>query len=253
MNDMIRAIIVDDEQHCIDLLQSLLQRHFLHQISIEASCKTVTEAMLAIKQLQPQLVFLDVQIQHETAFELLQQFAAINFEVIFTTAYEKYAVQAFKFSALDYLLKPVLEEDLRIAVGKVKAALNQKQTSARLEVLFGNMRLLESQQRRICIPVSTGLIFLQVSDIIRCESNINYTTLYTADKRKIVAAKTLKDFEEMLVESNFYRVHNSHLINLHYIRSYSKNGAGGTVVLSDGTEVAVATRRKDEFLKKIQN
>lgn len=252
MREMMKAIIVDDEQHCIDRLQSLLQQHFPQRIHVAATCKTVAEAIGAIKKLQPQLLFLDVQIHGETGFDLLQQLTTINFAVIFTTAYEKYAVQAFKFSAVDYLLKPIVEEDLRAAIEKANAAIDQKQTSARLDVLFSNMRQQENQQRRICIPVSTGLIFLQVGDIIRCESNVNYTTFYTKDKKKIVAAKTLKEFEEMLAESNFYRVHNSHLVNLTYVSSYVKNGAGGTVILTDGTEVDVSTRRKEEFLKRIQ-
>lgn len=250
---MITAVIVDDEQHCIDRLQSLLQQYFTESIKVAATCKTVEEGVTTIKALRPQLVFLDVQVFDKTGFDLLLQLAPVNFAVIFTTAYEKYAVQAFKFSAVDYLLKPVDTDDLGIAIDKAVAAINLTQTSAKLDVLFHNMRQQENQHRRICIPVSSGLIFLQVNDIIRCESNINYTTLYTADKKKIVAAKTLKEFEEMLVDSNFYRVHNSHLINLAYISSYNKTkGGGGSVTLADGSEVEVSTRRKDEFLRRLQ-
>lgn len=250
---MITAVIVDDEQHCIDRLQSLLQQYFKQSIAVVAACNTVEEGVAAIKAMQPQLVFLDVQVHDKTGFDLLHQLTPVNFAVIFTTAYEKYAVQAFKFSAVDYLLKPIDIDDLRMAVEKAVGAINLKQTAAKLDVLFSNMQQQENQHRRICIPVSTGLIFLQVNDIIRCESNINYTTLYTNDKKKIVAAKTLKEFEEMLADSNFCRVHNSHLVNLACISSYNKGkGGGGSITLFDGSEVEVSTRRKDEFLKRIQ-
>lgn len=250
---MVTAIIVDDEQHCVDRLQSLLQQYFKQSITVSAACNTIEEGVAAIKAIHPQLVFLDVQVHDKTGFDLLQQLAPVNFAVIFTTAFEKYAVQAFKFSAVDYLLKPIDTDDLRLAVEKAVNTISTRQTAAKLDVLFSNMQQQENQHRRICIPVSTGLIFLQVNDIIRCESNINYTTLHTKEKKKIVAAKTLKEFEEMLVDCGFYRVHNSHLVNLTYINSYNKGkGGGGTITLADGSEVEVSTRRKDDFLKRIQ-
>lgn len=252
-HEIMTAIIIDDEQHCIDQLQYLLQQHLRQSIQVVAVAKTVDEGVAVVKALQPQLVFLDVQVHDRTGFDLLKQLAPVPFAVIFTTAFDKYAVQAFKFSAVDYLLKPVDKDDLRAAVDKAAEATRLKQTAGKIDVLFHNMQQQGYQQRRICIPISTGLIFLQVNDIIRCESNINYTTLYTNDKRKIVAAKTLKEFEEMLADSNFYRVHNSHLVNLAYISHYNKGRVGGgTITLTDGSEVEVATRRKDEFIKRMQ-
>jgi len=253
MREMINAIIVDDEQHCIDRLNTLLQELFVQDIAVKAACKTVEEAVDAIKTVKPQLVFLDVQINEETGFDLLEQLPQIDFAVIFTTAFEKYAVQAFKFSAVDYLLKPVDTDDLKMAVEKAKSGIAIKDTAAKIDVLFYNSQQIENKLKRICIPVSTGLLFIQVSDIIRCESDVNYTTLYLKDKKKIVAAKTLKDFEEMLTGYNFYRVHNSHLVNLAYITGYNKSkGGGGVVIMSDGSEAEVSTRRKEEFLRRIQ-
>lgn len=252
MREMISAIIVDDEQHCIDRLTALLQQGFTQDVVVMAACKTIAEAADAIQLLKPRLVFLDVQVHDETGFDLLKQLPSINFAVIFTTAYEKYAVQAFKFSAVDYLLKPVDTDDLKAAVEKAKSAVAAKDTATKMDALLYNIQQMGNAARRICIPVSTGLIFIQVSDIIRCESDINYTTLYLKDKKKVVAAKTLKEFEEMLADYNFYRVHNSHLVNMAYITGYNKSkGGGGMVVMSDGSEAEVSTRRKEEFLKRM--
>jgi two-component system LytT family response regulator len=247
---MISAIIVDDEQQCIDRLAGLLKEHFAQTIRVAAECKNVTQAVAAIKEHAPQLVFLDVQLHDQTGFDLLMQLPQINFEVIFTTAYEKYAVQAFKFSAIDYLLKPIEQGDLQQAINRLTEKVSLKDTSRKLDILFHNLKNIEGAAKRICLPVSTGFVFLQVAEIIRCESHINYTTFFLKDKKELVVAKTLKEFEEMLKEDNFYRVHNSHLINLAHIKSYRK-GKDGFVTMSDGAKIEVSTRRKEEFLKKL--
>lgn len=247
---MIKALIIDDEQHCIDRLAHLVATHCTDSVELCGSFKTVDEGYKAIKAIQPQLVFLDVEIQDKTGFDLLQQLPEINFEVIFTTAYDKYAVQAFKFSALDYLLKPVDADDLQQAMHKLNQKLSQQQLSQKFDVLFHNLKNIQGTSKKICVPVVSGLVFIQVSDILRCESEVNYTTLFLKNKQKLLVAKTLKEFEEMLTEYNFYRVHNSHLINLAYIKNYNK-GKGGFVVMEDGTEIEVSTRRKEEFLKKL--
>jgi two-component system LytT family response regulator len=244
---MTRAIIIDDEQHCINRLSGLLEEHCKDTVHLMDSFQSVEEGIAAIKKFQPDLVFLDVQIHDKTGFDLLKQLDEINFELIFTTAFEKYAVQAFKFSAIDYLLKPVDKDDLMLAVQKLNQKNSKAEASGKLEVLFHN---LKGQSKRICVPVINGLVFLQVSDIIRCESDVNYTTIFLKDKQKLMVAKTLKEFEEMLTEYNFFRVHNSHLINLSYIKNYVK-GKGGYVVLNDGSEIEVSSRRKEAFLKKL--
>ncbi len=244
---MIRTIIVDDEEHCISRLSGLLDEHCKDRIHLMDAFRNIEDGMAAIKKLQPDLVFLDVQIHDKTGFDLLKQLPEINFDVIFTTAFEKYAVQAFKFSAIDYLLKPVDGDDLTRAVEKISDKNSRSSSPEKLEVLFNN---LQGQSKRICVPVINGLVFLQVSDIIRCESDINYTTFYLKNKEKLMVAKTLKEFEEMLSEYNFFRVHNSHLINLAYVKNYVK-GKGGYVVMADHSEIEVSTRRKDAFLKKL--
>ncbi len=247
---MIRTIIVDDEQHCIDRLGGLLAQHFSDSVHLMGTFKTVEEGLTAIKKLQPDLVFLDVQIHDKTGFELLKLLPEINFAVIFTTAHDKYAVQAFKFSAVDYLLKPIDPDDLLQSIEKLKQKIEKDDISKKMEVLFHNLKNTPGTSKRISIPTVNGFVFVQVSDIIRCQSEINYTTVFLKDKQKITVAKTLKEFEDMLSIYQFFRVHNSHLINLGFIKSYNK-GKGGAVTMMDNTEIEISTRRKDEFLKKL--
>ncbi len=167
------------------------------------------------------------------------------FEVIFTTAYEKYAVQAFKFSAIDYLLKPVEPADLQAAVQKAIEKKSNSDTSKKIDVLLHNV---QGASKKICVPVINGFIFLQVSDIVHCQSEVNYTNIFLKDKQKILVSRTLKEFEELLTDYSFFRIHNSHLINLNYIKSYNR-GKGGYVTMTDSTQIEVSTRRRDEFLK----
>ncbi|HRN57574.1 MAG TPA: LytTR family DNA-binding domain-containing protein, partial [Agriterribacter sp.] len=196
------------------------------------------------------LVFLDMQIHDKTGFDLLKQVGEINFDVIFTTAYEKYAVQAFKFSAIDYLLKPVDADELKQAVAKLEQRLSKNEMSKKVDALFDNMKNMQTASKRIGIPTVSGITYVAVGDIIRCHSQINYTVFYLKDNQKITVAKTLKEFEEMLSDHNFYRVHNSHLINLAYVKKYHR-GKGGYLTMADNTEIEVSIRRKDELLKKL--
>jgi two-component system LytT family response regulator len=249
---MIKAIIIDDEQHCINRLENLVNNYCADNIDLCGSFQSAEEGFDAVKKVNPGLVFLDVEIKDKTGFDFLKQFPQINFEVIFTTAYDKYAVQAFKFSAIDYLLKPIDADELQASVKKLTEKFSQKDIAQKFDALFYNLKNIQGASKRICVPVLTGYVFLNVDDIIRCESNVNYTTLFLKDKQKLLVAKTLKEFEELLKDYNFYRVHNSHLINLAYIKSYNK-GKGGTVTLQDGAEIEVSTRRKDDFLKKMMN
>jgi two-component system, LytTR family, response regulator len=245
---MIKAIIIDDEQHCIDRLQKLLTDFYTPTIALVATATSVKEGIKAIKAHQPDLIFLDVQIHDRTGFDLLRDCGPINFKVIFTTAYDKFAIQAIKFSAIGYLLKPVDEDDLAEAIEKLKET-TAEQTGLMAAVIENNLQQ-PVKKKKITIPTGNELLFINIDEIIRCHSDVNYTTIYTTGNQKIVVAKTLKEFEEMLMDYDFFRVHNSELINLAYIKSYNK-GKGGTVVLTDGTELEVSTRRKDDFLKKM--
>ena len=247
---MIKAIIIDDEQHCIDRLQNLLREHCSAAVQVMGAFRSVEEGAKAIHELKPALVFLDVEIQDKTGFDLLQQVDEISFAVIFTTAYQQYAVQAFKFSALDYLLKPIDPDDLMQAVHKLKEKNSKEEMAAKLDALFYNLKSMQGATKKISVPTINGLSFIDISNIIRCQSDINYTTIFLKDKQKIIVAKTLKEFDGLLTGYNFYRVHNSHLINLSYVKNYNK-GKGGFITMTDNSVVEVSTRRKDEFLKKL--
>jgi len=246
---MIQAIIVDDEQHCIDRLANIITEQHKNKIEIVGTFLSVEEGISAIEILNPALLFLDVQIGERSGFDLLKHFSTINFKVIFTTAYDKFAIQAIKFSAIDYLLKPIDADELKTALDKVTEGISLHDMRSMIEVLSKNMTS-SSKQKTITIPSGNELVFLSTDDIIRCHSDINYTTIFKKDKQKLVVAKTLKEFEEMLVEHNFFRIHNSDLINLSCIKSYNK-GKGGSVILDDGTELEVSTRRKEDFLKRM--
>lgn len=247
---MIKVIIIDDEQHCIDRLHELINKYFSKEIDIVGSFLSVDSGLQLINDLKPQLVFLDVQIGKQTGFDLLNQFSKIPFSVIFTTAYEQYAIKAFRFSALDYLLKPIDIDELKIAIEKFQNNFIQSDIQSKFNVLYNNFKQIGFADRKIAVPTLSGIEFIPVSSIIRCESDINYTTLYLTEKTKLVVAKTLKEFEELLTDYNFFRVHNSHLINLSFIKAYNK-GKGGTVQLIDGSEVEVSTRRKEAFISKV--
>lgn len=247
---MIRTIIIDDETHCIDRLTGLVNEYHAGAIEILGAYRTAGEGLRAIQTLRPELIFLDIQIHDSTAFDLLRQIKEIDFEVIFTTAFDKYAVEAFRFSAIDYLLKPIAPEELQQSVKRLEKKMAKNETTQKLDTLFHNFQNIQGASRRIAVPVINGLVFIQVSDIIRCESEINYTTLFLKDKQKLTVARTLREFEELLTNANFYRVHNSHLVNLAYIKNYNK-GKGGILTMTDNSQVEVSTRRKEDFLKKL--
>jgi two-component system, LytTR family, response regulator len=249
---MIETLIIDDEMHCIDHLTGLLATYCGSMVRVAGSAGTVEEGWRSIVRLQPQLVFLDIQLGEETSFALLERFPVIDFDIIFVTAYEKYAIQAFKFSAIDYLLKPVDPDDLRQAVARLQHKRSKEEAARRFETLLYNLKSGPGMPRRITVPTVKGLEFLPVQDIMRCESHINYTSIYLTNGQKLTVAKTLKEFEELLTDHNFYRVHNSHLINLACIKSY-RRGKGGSVAMTDNTEIEVSTRRKDELLKRLSD
>lgn len=241
---MIRTIIVDDEQHCIERLTKLVKP--LKNITLLGAYSTVEDGFRAILDLAPDLVFLDVQIHDETGFDLLKRVGKTGFEVIFTTAFDAYAVQAFKFSAIDYLLKPIDSEDLLLAVEKVSEKQAKDDFAKKMDILINNLNA-KGQHKKISIPTSEGYTFIEVSQIIRCQSDVNYTNIHLKGNQKMTVAKTLKSFEALLSECRFFRIHNSHLINLERISTYTK-GKGGYVTMEDGSLIEVASRRKEAFL-----
>lgn len=247
---MYSAIIVDDEQDQRDHLSALVEKKFPH-IQLAAVCISVDEGVEAIKNIKPQLVFLDVVMPPKTGFDLLQRFETIDFEIIFTTSYEQYALQAFKVSAVDYLLKPFGADDLQQAVLKFEERIAQKNSLLHIQTLLHNINDNTPATKKIALPTLHGYIFVSVADIIRCEADNMYTTFYFADKSKVVVSKPIKDFEELLGVYNFFRVHTSHLINMQHLREYIK-GDGGMVRMADGSTVDVSRRKKEDFLRAVR-
>jgi len=183
-----------------------------------------------------------------TGFDLLEQIKYINFRVVFITSFDHFAIRAFKFSAMDYLLKPVKPDDLVEAVSKIQVSQGSEDLDHKLEVLLSKKNKFD----KIALPTVDGLLFVKVDDIVRCESYKNYTTFFLNDGEQIVVTRIIKEYDEMLTPNNFFRIHKSHLINLAYIKKYVK-GEGGFVVMDDNTEVEVARRRKEEFLRVLSN
>ena len=243
---MIQAIIIDDEQHCIDRLKNLIHTYCNQNVNIIETYNNIEDAYIGLQTIKPDLVFLDIQINRETGFDLLRKLPGFSFEVIFTTAYEQYAVKAFKFSATDYLLKPIDVDDLKDSLKRIK----ESKPKGNLDLLIENIKNIQHHTKKITVPTLNGLEFLNIQDILHCKSDVNYTTIFMKDKSKLMVAKTLKEFEGILSNFNFFRIHNSHLVNLNYIKSYNK-GKGGYVTLEDQTEIEVSTRRKDDFLQKL--
>lgn len=246
----IKAIIVDDEQHCIDALKAMLQKK-CPEVTVLAGVNSVQDAKQLIDEMQPDLVFLDVEMPHQNGFELLKLYDKVTFDVIFTTAYEQYALKAIKFNALDYLLKPFSVQDLQEALRKFHERRMNKTDAgmAPLEVFLQNMKTMQQTNKKIALPTINGLVFMPVQNIVRCESTGNYTKIFFTDRKQLLVSKPLKEFEELLTDVDFFRIHNSHLINLQQMESYIQ-GEGGFALMSDGTQVEVSRRRKAEFLKK---
>ncbi|MEI7581829.1 LytTR family DNA-binding domain-containing protein [Runella sp.] len=243
---MIRAIIVDDERHCIEQLSYLLARHCAESVNLMGAFESVEEGAQAIRQLKPELIFLDVQIKGKTGFDLLEEFSEINFEVIFITAYEKYALLAFKFSAVDYLLKPVQGEYLEKAVEKLQHKFLLRDTAkANVEALLFNMQSKSFKSRRLAIPNIKGFEMIEIDDIIYCEADNRYTDIFFKSKPKITSTRLLKEYEEQLSYYDFFRVHQSYLVSFKYVASY--NSKAGIVKMTNDKEIDVSLRKRKEF------
>lgn len=249
MNKEARVIIVDDEEGARESLSNLLVK-FVEGVKIVAKAESIASAIEKIEKHKPDLVFLDIEMPFGSGFELLEKIKPINFNIIFVTAYDHYALKAIKFSALDYLLKPVDIDELRTAVSKHLKSANTK-TDENYENLLSNLKTT-SNDKKIAIPDGNGIAFVQVSNIIRCESDGNYTRIFLASGKKILASKTLGDYDKLLDSVGFFRVHRSHLINLSHIKKYVK-GEKGYVEMSDLSRVEVSRRKKTPFMEALAN
>jgi two-component system LytT family response regulator len=232
-----------------DTLSKLLARH-CPQVNVLPTANGVQKGIEAILELQPDIVLLDIQMKDGTGFDLLAAFPSIEFKVIFITAYDKYAIQAFRFSAVDYLLKPVNPELLVEAVTRAGLMI-QDHFNLQVQALEENLRTVHIQQKKMIVKTSENIFLLDLKDIISCESDSSYTTIHTASGDHIMVSKTLKEYEELLTSCGFYRVHKSYLINLSHIRRFERQD-GGSIVLTNDIKIPVASRKREEMLELLE-
>jgi two-component system LytT family response regulator len=246
--EKLNAILVDDELPSLQNLEQKL-REFCPDVSIIASEQRPENSIALIRQFKPDVVFLDIEMPRMNGFKMLEQIHEGDFEVVFTTAYNHYAIDALRISAFDYLVKPVAVKDLQNTVDRLMKR-QQKQTREKLEVLRHNLSDSRTQNDKITISTNEGVEFFEISQIVHVESSSNYSKIYFKDGKTLLVTKLLKDFEEMLTAYGFYRIHNSHLINLVHIKKYIR-GDGGQVVMQNNEIIDVARRKKEEFLRLI--
>ena len=242
----IRTIIVEDDKHAQENLIAYISNH--KDIELLGIASDLTEAEELCNNLKPDLVFCDVMVPPATSFDWLLKRNEVTFDLIFTTSYEEFAVKAFRLAAVDYLIKPIDPNEFNAALTKYRSKNSSDQS--RITQLLANLTGPKTKSK-VALPTFTGYIFVEISDIIRSESDNTYTTFFLKEKQKILVSRTLKDVENMLAEYSFCRVHNSHLINLSYVAEYYK-GEGGQVKLIDGSVIDVARRRKEGFLSQLK-
>lgn len=249
-----KAILVDDEPDGIRTLQKLLERHCPH-VTVVATCASAVKARQQIEEQKPDVVFLDIQMPGKSGLELLMELTETSdndFEVIFVTAHNEYMLQALQYSAADYLLKPVDEDRLIEAVQRVEKRIEAGKKEDRTETLLHNLsKSGNPAEMRLCLPTLKGFIVLKLDDIIYCEAERSYTVFHLAGNRTVTVSKSLIEYDNLLQDTSFLRIHKSFLINLHHVKEYQR-GEGGLVIMSDNAEIEVSRRKKDQFLLKVK-
>ena len=248
---MIRTILVDDEPRGLNTLKKLLQE-YCPEIKVIAECTDAESAKDKIELLEPQLAFLDISLPGKTSFDLLSELDKINFEIIFVTAHNKYALDAFHYSAIDYLMKPIDEDILIDAVRRAVKRVSMNSVNNNVSTLLHNLQKAQvPQEMKLCIPSLKGFQVVELKDILYCEASGSYTNFFFVDKHSICTAKTIHDYEDLLEDAGFVRIHKSFLVNLLHVKEYLR-GEGGSVILSNGHEVEVARRKKDLLIAKMK-
>lgn len=241
---------MDDEQHNVNILsQMLIKNH--PEIEITGTANSAEEARSLIHQVKPDLVFLDVKMPVENGFDLLESLSEINFEVVFVTAFDKYALKAIKFCAIDYLLKPIAPKDLETALSRVRQVFHERNQNKRLMHLLDNLKS-DARPQKIALPTANELHFVEVDKIIRCQAENNYTHFYLDNGCSVLVSKTLKEWDELLSDYGFIRTHQSHLINKQYVKAYVKK-EGGYLAMMDGSQVSISKQRKEGVLESIMS
>lgn len=249
MNSKITTLIVDDERNNCENLKELLNQ-YCGELEIVGMAHSASEGIAAILHLKPSLVFLDIQMQGGSGFDLLEQIKPVDFEVIFVTAFDQYAIRAIRFCAIDYLLKPVDLLELQAAVKRAANKIRQRDPNLAMTTLLAN-RNTATDDLKIALPTAERILFVLVSEIIRCLGENNYTTVFLKNGTSVLVSKTLKEYEELLADKGFLRVHQSHLINSNYIRSYEKHD-GGYLKMTDGASAPISRQRKQQVLQQLK-
>jgi len=246
---MIKALIIDDEKHCSDNLQWQLKQ-YCPEVEVTAVCNNAEKGLDEIYHQQPQLVFLDVEMSGMTGFEMLEKLKEINFDIVFTTAFNQYAIRAIKFGALDYLVKPIDKDELHAAVDKVIKRTHGESLKQFTALLTHIRKSNDLSFQKIALPTIHGYELIPLNNIMYCESKSNYTNICLNNNQQILVSRTLKDIEELLDTEPFFRIHNSYLVNLQYAIRYTK-GEGGFLVLNNDITLPVSRNKKEELLKLI--
>jgi two-component system, LytTR family, response regulator len=248
MKTKIKSVIVDDESKSREVLYELLKKYCI-DVVIVGEAATCKEAKQVIEETKPQLVFLDIQMPDGTGFNVLEDIDSPSFDVIFVTAYDQYAIKAFKHSAIDYLLKPVNPEDLMLSVERYKQRTFSNDINKRLDILMQNLHSDENTRtKKIVLSTSEGYHVVNPDDIIRCQSDSYYTNFHFIDSKRIMVSKTLKEFDEMLSEFGFVRCHKSHLVNVKHVKSFLR-ADGGYIIMVDGEQIPVSRRKRDYIVE----
>lgn len=244
----LKAIIVDDEKHSRETLRNLVEE-FCEGVQVIALAGSVSEALETIPKLNPDLVFMDIELQSGTGFDILNTLPEINFEVIFTTAFDQYAIKAVKFSSLDYLLKPIDLEELQSAIEKAKKLKNKEAYNSQLKSLLQNLQ--QPKLTKICLATSDGFEFVNTDEICYCVADGSYTTFVLTNGKKVMVSKHLKAYENLLTDHSFMRVHNSYLVNLKEVKKFIK-ADGGYIIMNNDDTVSISRGKKDDFLEAMQ-
>ncbi len=243
---MLRAILIDDEQDCVKLL-SLQLKMYCPQIEVVAECTKSEEGLRAIQSQQPDVVFLDIEMPRMNGFELLEKTGDLKFALIFVTAYDRFAVKAFRYSAIDYLLKPTDTKELKDAVQKIEGRkTHQSQLDFAREQMGGMPKGLPE---RIALPYQNGVTFVNINDILYCEADDNYSKFYLANGEKLLATKTLRDIQEILEERSFLRVHRQFIVNLNQIKKFVR-GEGNYLIMANDQSIPVARNQKEKLMQR---
>jgi two-component system LytT family response regulator len=239
----IRAVIVDDENSGIEVLEYTLKRH-CKDVEVIRSFTSSLEAAEAIPHIQPDVLFVDVEMPQMNGFELVEKLSKLKIQIVFTTAYNEFALKAFRVSALDYLLKPIDADELKSAVSKLKSL--KREENPAMDALLEYMKT-QQQVKKISIPTDKGIVFIEISQVLYCTSDGPYTTFQLEGGTAIISSKSLGEYEQQLSDKGFYRIHNSSLINVQHLKKFIRQD-GGYVEMSNGQSLTVSRRKRDEFL-----